>query len=70
MKIVDGQWLVAGTSGVVLIVVGLGQTMKQAREQAYNRVQNIMIPNMYYRDDIGERWAEDSDKLHTWGYLR
>jgi len=25
---------------------------------------------MYYRDDIGERWAEDSDKLHNWGYLR
>ena len=33
-KIVEGQWLVAGTSGVVLTVVGLGQTMKQAREQA------------------------------------
>jgi phosphoribosylamine---glycine ligase len=69
-KIVEGQWLVAGTSGVVLTVVGLGQTMKQAREQAYNRVRNILIPNMYYRDDIGERWAEDSDKLHNWGYLR
>jgi len=25
---------------------------------------------MYYRDDIGERWLEDHDKLHTWGYLR
>jgi phosphoribosylamine--glycine ligase len=54
----------------VLTVVGLGQTMKQAREQAYSRVRNILIPNMYYRDDIGERWAEDSDKLHNWGYLR
>jgi phosphoribosylamine--glycine ligase len=69
-KIVEGQWLVAGTSGVVLTVVGLGQTMKQAREQAYARVRNILIPNMYYRDDIGERWAEDSDRLHNWGYLR
>ena len=35
-----------------------------------DRVRNILIPNMYYRDDIGERWAEDSDKLHNWGYLR
>jgi len=25
---------------------------------------------MYYRDDIGERWSEDSDRLHAWGYLR
>ncbi len=69
-KIVEGQWLVAGSSGVVLTVVGLGQTMKQAREQAYARVRNILIPNMYYRDDIGERWAEDRDRLHNWGYLR
>ena len=29
-----------------------------------------MIPNMYYRDDIGDRWAEDTDRLHNWGYLR
>jgi phosphoribosylamine---glycine ligase len=70
VKNVDGQWLVAGTSGVVMVVVGTGQTMKQAQTQAYNRIKNIIIPNMYYRTDIGDRWFEDSDKLHTWGYLR
>jgi phosphoribosylamine--glycine ligase len=70
VKIVEGQWVVAGTSGVVLTVVGLGSTMKQAQAQCYSRVKNILIPNMYYRDDIGERWAEDSDRLHNWGYLR
>ncbi len=70
VKQVNGQWYVAGTSGVVLIVCGLGQTMRQAQAQAYARIKNIMIPDMYYRDDIGERWFEDHDKLHTWGYLR
>jgi phosphoribosylamine---glycine ligase len=25
---------------------------------------------MYYRTDIGDRWEEDSDRLHNWGYLR
>jgi phosphoribosylamine--glycine ligase len=70
VKIVNQQWLVAGTSGVVLIVVGIGQTMKQAQLQAYSRIKNILIPNMYYRTDIGDRWVEDSDKLHNWGYLR
>jgi len=54
----------------VLIVIVLGQTMKQAQAQVYSRIKNIMIPNMYYRTDIGDRWAEDSDKLHNWGYLR
>jgi phosphoribosylamine--glycine ligase len=70
VKQVNGQWYVAGTSGVVLVVCGVGQTMRQAQAQAYTRVRNIMIPDMYYRDDIGERWFEDHDKLHTWGYLR
>lgn len=70
VKQVDGEWHVTGTSGVVLIVCGTGATMKQAQRQAYNRVRNVMIPYMYYRDDIGERWTEDSDRLHAWGYLR
>ena len=70
VKQVNGQWLVAGTSGVVLIVVGLGQTMKQAQAQVYSRIKNILIPNMYYRTDIGDRWYEDGDKLHNWRYLR
>ena len=67
---VKGQWLIAGTSGVVLVVVGIGQTMLQAQAQVYSRIKNIMIANMYYRTDIGDRWVEDSDKLHNWGYLR
>jgi len=71
VKAVNGEWLVTGTSGVVLIVCGTGSSMKQAQRQAYNRVRNVMIPNMYYREDIGDRWLEeDSDRLHSWGYLR
>jgi len=71
VKLVNEEWLVTGTSGVVLIVCGLGPTMRQAQKQAYNRVKNVMIPNMYYREDIGDRWlGEDSDRLHSWGYLR
>jgi phosphoribosylamine---glycine ligase len=67
----NGEWLVTGTSGVVLIACGTGPTMRQAQRQAYNRVRNVMIPNMYYREDIGDRWSEeDSDRLHSWGYLR
>ena len=70
VKQINGQWLVAGTSGVILIVIGTGQTMKQAQAQVYSRIKNVLIPNMYYRTDIGDRWDEDSDRLHTWGYLR
>ncbi len=70
VKLVNGEWLVTGTTGVVLIVCASGQTMRQAQNLVYSRIKNILIPHMYYRTDIGDRWYEDSDKLHTWGYLR
>jgi len=70
IKMINGEWVITGTAGVALIVCGTGQTMKQAQNQMYSRVKNINIPHMYYRYDIGDRWFEDSDKLHTWGYLR
>jgi phosphoribosylamine--glycine ligase len=70
VKLVKGEWLITGHTGVVLIVTGQGISVKQAQSQAYQRVKNILIPNMYYRKDIGDRWFEDHDKLHSWGYLR
>ncbi len=70
VKLVNDEWVITGNSGVILVVVGVGPTMKQAQRQAYSRVRNLIIPHMYYRVDIGDRWFEDSDKLHSWGYLR
>ncbi len=70
VKMLNEEWVVTGSSGVILVVVGTGSTMKEAQKQVYNRISNILIPHMYYRMDIGDRWYEDSDKLHNWGYLR
>jgi len=70
IKLVNGEWLITGSSGVALIVCGTGMTMRQAQSQVYSRIKNILIPSMYYRTDIGDRWHEDSDRLHTWGWLR
>ena len=67
---VGEQWVVAGPAGVVLCVVGTGTTMRQAKSAAYARLKNIVIPGMYYRDDIGDRWQDDGDRLQTWGWLR
>ena len=55
VKCIDGQWFVAGESGVVLVVVGTGQTVRQGQKQVYKRIGNIMIPGMYYRTDVGNR---------------
>lgn len=69
IKIVDGAWSIAGAYGYALIVTGSGMTVEESRKQAYKRLKNIMLQNMYYRTDIGVKWNEDSDKLLTWGYL-
>lgn len=65
----DGDWKVTGRDGYALVVTGSGPTMEEARKEVYARVKTIIIPNMFYRTDIGERWARDSDLLHTWGLL-
>jgi phosphoribosylamine--glycine ligase len=70
IKVEDGEWLLTGTEGYALVVTGSGQTVDEARAEAYERVQTIAIPNMGYRIDIGDRWRRDADLLLGWGYLR
>ena len=65
----NDQWLITGQEGVALVVSGSGTTMREAQKQMYTRIQNILITNMYYRTDIGDRWVDDSDKLRSWEYL-
>lgn len=69
MQEVNGHWLVTGDRGIVTLVTGQGTTMKEAQKHMYNRISNLLINNSYYRNDIGDRWTEDSDKLRSWGYL-
>jgi len=41
--------------GRVLTVVGLGNTLKEAKEKAYEGVSKIHFEGMYYRKDIGDK---------------
>ena len=68
-KLVNGDWRLAGSSGYALIITGSGQTVEDARRETYNRVRNVIIPNLFYRTDIGGRWYRDTDLLLAWGYL-
>jgi len=68
-KVNGGDLKLAGNSGYALVVTGSGITVEEARNQAYNRIKNIRLQNMFYRVDIGTRWYHDSDKLQSWGYV-
>ncbi len=69
VKLIEGDWRIAGNTGYALVVTGSGVTVEDARKQVYSRLENILLQNMFYRTDIGLGWYEDSDKLQTWGYL-
>ncbi len=69
VKMEEGDWHIAGNSGYALVITGSGPTMSEAIRETYQRVKNAMVPNMFYRTDIGQRWARDSDMLLSWGYL-
>ncbi len=70
VKLVNNEWVITGWAGEALVVVGTGMTMQDAQKQAYSRIKRILIPNMYYRVDIGDRWYQEFDKLHSWGYIQ
>lgn len=40
-------------TGYILHVTGHGDTVEAARDMAYQRIENVVIPRMYYRQDIG-----------------
>ncbi len=63
------DWYIAGESGYALVVTGSGATVADAIKESYQHVKNVMIPNMFYRSDIGQRWSRDSDMLLSWGYF-
>jgi len=47
----DGQLFSNG--GRVLIVVGRGKTLKEAQQDAYQGVEKMAHPDLFYRNDIG-----------------
>jgi phosphoribosylamine--glycine ligase len=66
-KIVERDiWTTAGD--YIAVVTGLGKTIKKATERAYTTVDEIHVPDLIYRDDVGEKLEEELPKLQVWGY--
>lgn len=64
------QIVTAGSIGYVMVATGRGETAEVARERAYSLAKKVLIPNVRYRTDIGERFiAEDRQRLQDWGWL-
>jgi len=69
VKSKDGSLCIGGDFGYALIVTNKGKTIKEAQEKAYEICKKIVIPNKFYRTDIGDRVIKDLEELKKLGYL-
>lgn len=59
--LVEGELVATGIVGYTMVVTGRGPTIEAAQQRAYDLVRRIAIPNVRYRNDIG-------DALRTGGW--
>lgn len=58
------------TGDYLAVVTGMGKTVSQAASRAYDTIKEIHIPNIMYRDDIGEKLKETIPELQKHGYAK
>lgn len=62
-------WHTCSDNGYILHVSGMGVTVEEARDAAQQRIDNLVIPKMFYRHDIGLRFLmQDKARLARWGW--
>ena len=65
-----GQLVTSGTTGYVGVATGLGASVDAACEAAYRRARLVVVPNLRYRTDIGERVRlHDLERLRLLNWL-
>ena len=66
----DGALVTSGAIGYLGVATGVGPTVDDARDRAYALARKVVVPNLRYRNDIGERVvSRDLSALRSLGYL-
>lgn len=66
----DGHLVTSGSCGYVGVATGTGATVQAASEQAYRLARKVVVPNLRYRTDIGDKVAQhDLAGLAALGWL-
>lgn len=64
-----GRLVTSGCTGHVGVATGTGETVQQACDAAYRVARQVVVPNLRYRTDIGERVRlHDLERLRQLGF--
>lgn len=70
VALVGSQLVTSGSVGYVMVATGTGENIPAAQRQVYDLVRKVVIPNMRYRTDIGDKLVQhDLGQLKKQGYL-
>jgi phosphoribosylamine---glycine ligase len=65
----EEQLYISNTDGYIMYTTAVAETIKEAREKSLNIAGKILIPKVFYRNDIGKNFEEKQlPKLKDWGY--
>ncbi len=66
----NGKLVTDGVIGYAMVVTGVGTSVQEAQSAAYTLSRKVVIPNLRYRHDIGERFLRtDQSALQRMGWL-
>ncbi|VWX62477.1 Phosphoribosylamine--glycine ligase [Burkholderiales bacterium 8X] len=67
---VAGHWVASGSTGYLGVATGVGSDIAGAQRAAYAAARRVVVPNLRYREDIGDRVATSHlGLLRDWGLL-
>ena len=67
---VNSHLVMSGSVGYVGVATGVGNSVNEAADKAYQLARKIVVPNLRYRTDIGEKVIRhDFSHLRELGYL-
>jgi phosphoribosylamine--glycine ligase len=70
VEMVGEHLITSGATGYVGVATGRGETVAAARDAAYRLARHVVVPNLRYRSDIGDRVIEnDWRTLVSLGWL-
>ena len=71
----EGKYLVSGNGGDIGTVTARGDevqgfsSLRDAKRRAMRTINNLVIPDVMYRQDIGNRVERERTQLKRWGWL-